>query len=223
MQHHDVAYVANSRNVLRPMMRYLLPTDLDLAIYGADWEGLIAMKYVVAEHVTNDELRRIYSSAKVVLADHWDDMREHGFVSNRIYDALAYGAMVASNDVVGFARAVWRGGADVSNGHRAKSRDRWYASWIAASDRRGLLRAHRRTAQGDRGVSRDPQDRRRRSPQARQSQARPPVGCDEPHVRQHDVDTRGRARRDGECMARSPRGRASCTRSRAALDNVPAP
>ena len=98
-----VVYVANSRNVLRPMMRDLLPTDLDLAVYGANWDGLIDMKYVVAEHVPNDELRRIYSSAKVVLADHWDDMREHGFVSNRIYDALACGAVVVSDDVVGLA------------------------------------------------------------------------------------------------------------------------
>ena len=102
-KHHDLVYVANSRNVLRPMMRDLLPTDLDLAVYGANWEGIIDTKYVVAEHVPNDELRRIYSSAKVVLADHWDDMREHGFVSNRIYDALACGAVVVSDDVVGLA------------------------------------------------------------------------------------------------------------------------
>ena len=59
------------------------------------------MKHGVADHVPNDELRRVYSSAKVVLADHWDDMREHGFVSNRIYDALACGAVVISDDVVG--------------------------------------------------------------------------------------------------------------------------
>jgi len=100
-KHHDVVYVANSRNVLRPMMRELLPTDVDLAVYGANWEGLIDMRYVVAEHVPNDELRRVYSSAKVVLADHWDDMRAHGFVSNRIYDALACGARVISDDVLG--------------------------------------------------------------------------------------------------------------------------
>ena len=79
----------------------LLPTDHDLAVYGADWDGLIDMKHVVAERVPNDELRRIYSSASIVLADHWDDMREHGFISNRIYDALACGACVISDDVAG--------------------------------------------------------------------------------------------------------------------------
>lgn len=100
-KHHDLVYVANSRNVLRPMMRDLLPTELDLAVYGANWEGLIDPGLVVADHVPNDELRRVYSSARVVLADHWDDMREHGFVSNRIYDALACGATVVSDDVLG--------------------------------------------------------------------------------------------------------------------------
>ena len=97
--HRDLVYVANSRNVLRTIMRDLLPTDLDLAVYGANWDGLIDTRYVVSEHVPNEELRRIYSSAKVVLADHWDDMREHGFVSNRVYDALACGAVVVSDDV----------------------------------------------------------------------------------------------------------------------------
>jgi GT2 family glycosyltransferase/spore maturation protein CgeB len=101
---HDLVYVANSRNVLRPIVRDLLPTDRDLAIYGANWEGLIDTRYVVSEHVANEELRKVYSSAKVVLCDHWDDMREHGFVSNRIYDALACGATVISDAVPGLER-----------------------------------------------------------------------------------------------------------------------
>ncbi|HKO39390.1 MAG TPA: glycosyltransferase, partial [Solirubrobacterales bacterium] len=101
---HDLVFVANSRNVLRPIVRDLLPTDRDLAIYGGGWDGLIDTRYVVAEHVPNEELRKVYSSAKVVLCDHWDDMREHGFVSNRIYDALACGATVISDAVPGLER-----------------------------------------------------------------------------------------------------------------------
>ena len=100
----ELAYVANSRNVLRPIVRDLLPTGHDLAIYGANWAGLIDTKLVVSEHVPNDELRRVYSSAAIVLNDHWDDMRAHGFVSNRIYDALACGAVVVSDDVAGIER-----------------------------------------------------------------------------------------------------------------------
>jgi hypothetical protein len=98
---HELVYVANSRNVLRPIVRDLLPTEHDLAVYGEKWDGLIDSRYVVAEHVPNDELRKVYSSAKLVLCDHWDDMREHGFVSNRVYDALACGATVISDEVAG--------------------------------------------------------------------------------------------------------------------------
>jgi O-antigen biosynthesis protein len=101
---HELVFVANSRNVLRPIVRDLLPTDRDLAIYGGGWDGLIDTRCVVAEHVANEELRKVYSSAKVVLCDHWDDMREHGFVSNRIYDALACGATVISDAVPGLER-----------------------------------------------------------------------------------------------------------------------
>lgn len=100
---HELLYVANSRNVLRPILRDLLPTEHDLAVYGANWDGLVDRRIVRGEHVPNEELRRLYSSASIVLADHWDDMRAQGFVSNRIYDALACGAFVISDDVRGLA------------------------------------------------------------------------------------------------------------------------
>jgi O-antigen biosynthesis protein len=100
---HELVYVANSRNVLRPIARDLLGTERDLAIWGTRWEGLIDTSRVVAEHVPNGELHRVYSSAGIVLNDHWDDMREHGYISNRIYDALACGAPVLSDDVPGLA------------------------------------------------------------------------------------------------------------------------
>lgn len=37
----------------------------------------------------------------MVLNDHWDDMREEGFVSNRIFDVLATGARLLSDEVAG--------------------------------------------------------------------------------------------------------------------------
>jgi GT2 family glycosyltransferase/spore maturation protein CgeB len=98
---HELVYVANSRGVLRPIARDLLPTERDLAIWGGDWEGLIDTSQVIAEHVPNSELREVYSSAGIVLNDHWDDMREHGYISNRVYDALACGTLVLSDDVPG--------------------------------------------------------------------------------------------------------------------------
>jgi O-antigen biosynthesis protein len=94
---HELLFVANSRKVLRRVMCDLLPTERELAVYGTNWSGLIDERYIAGEHVPNDELRRAYSTAAIVLNDHWDDMRAHGFVSNRIYDALACEALVVSD------------------------------------------------------------------------------------------------------------------------------
>jgi spore maturation protein CgeB len=79
----------------------LLPTDHDLAVWGGDWDGLIDPAYVVGTYLPNAEVRRAYSSAAIVLNDHWDDMREHGFASNRLYDAVACGALVVSDRIDG--------------------------------------------------------------------------------------------------------------------------
>lgn len=96
---HELAFVGNSRSVRRRILEDLLPTDYDLAVWGADWDGIIDPRHVVGDHVPNTELRKVYSSAAIVLNDHWDDMRERGFLSNRIYDALACGAVVLSDDM----------------------------------------------------------------------------------------------------------------------------
>ena len=51
--------------------------------------------------VPSTELARYYSAADIVLNDHWDDMLAEGFISNRIYDALASGAFVISDHIAG--------------------------------------------------------------------------------------------------------------------------
>jgi glycosyltransferase involved in cell wall biosynthesis len=100
---HDAAHerelvlVGNSRGIFRPILRDLLPTDRDLAVWGQGWAGVLPPGLVVGQHLPNDEVRRAYSSAAIVLNDHWDDMREQGIVSNRIFDALACGAVVISD------------------------------------------------------------------------------------------------------------------------------
>ncbi len=93
----ELAFVANSRKVMRRIIADLLPTQRDLAVWGTRWEGLIDERYIAGLNIPNDELRKVYSTAQIVLNDHWDDMREYGFVSNRIYDALASGGLVLSD------------------------------------------------------------------------------------------------------------------------------
>ncbi len=99
--HHELLFVANYRPE-RHIVEWLVPTERDLAIYGRAWDehGLDA-RYLRGSHIPNAELRGHYASASIVLNDTWADMRSAGFISNRIYDALASGAFVLSDDVQG--------------------------------------------------------------------------------------------------------------------------
>ncbi len=54
---------------------------------------------MTAEYMDNDKVGQAYHDAKILLNDHWDDMREYGIISNRIFDALAVGAFVISDDI----------------------------------------------------------------------------------------------------------------------------
>jgi len=100
--HHELLFVASSRKVRRRIVDDLADTKYDLAIYGRDWTPDLADgRFVKGEVVKNAELARYYSAADIVLNDHWDDMRIEGFLSNRLYDALACGAFVVSDLVDG--------------------------------------------------------------------------------------------------------------------------
>lgn len=98
---HDLVFVGNSRKVMRRILADLLPTTHDLAVWGSDWEGLIDARHVAGTYLPNAIVRQAYTSAAIVLNDHWDDMREHGFASNRLYDAVACGALVVSDRIAG--------------------------------------------------------------------------------------------------------------------------
>ena len=94
-------FVANSRKVLRSVVREAIEQNLQIDIYGEMWEGLAPEEWVRAEKISNVDLPRYYSSAEVVLNDHWNSMREGGFVSNRIFDVLACAAPLVTDRVVG--------------------------------------------------------------------------------------------------------------------------
>jgi hypothetical protein len=93
----ELVFVGNSRGIFRPILRDLLPTDHDLAVWGQGWAGVLPDGVLAGQHLRNDAVRRAYSSAALVLNDHWSDMRAQGIVSNRVYDALACGALVVSD------------------------------------------------------------------------------------------------------------------------------
>lgn len=94
-------FVGNSRGVRRRIVADAIEAGLEPAIYGQGWEDLVPAHLIRGTHIPNAELGRHYASADVVLADHWDDMRERGFVANRLFDAVASGAAVVCDEVPG--------------------------------------------------------------------------------------------------------------------------
>jgi GT2 family glycosyltransferase/spore maturation protein CgeB len=97
----ELLFVGNSRKVFRKIIKDLIPTSKDLAVYGTNWGKFIDKKYIKGEYIPYSKLRLAYSSCEILLNDHWDDMRDKGFISNRLFDGFAAGAFIISDDVHG--------------------------------------------------------------------------------------------------------------------------
>jgi len=98
-------FVGSGKGRTRPSVGYGLRAGVPLRLVGPGW-GSKQKDQRLASSVRNEDLHTYYSSARVVLNDHWSDMAEHGIISNRIFDALACGAAVLSDDVPGLDRAL---------------------------------------------------------------------------------------------------------------------
>ena len=98
---HAVLFVGNARKAAtRPVVDLAVAHAEDFVLYGAGWTGAAA-EHVAATSVPNTELGALYAAAGIVLNDHWADMRAEGFVSNRLFDAVACGARVLSDHIDG--------------------------------------------------------------------------------------------------------------------------
>ncbi len=98
----ELLYIGNTRGVERRILTDLLPADsYQLSVYGNGWDRYIPREYIKGEYLANEELSQAYRNSAILLNDHWPDMRDNGFISNRIFDALASGAFIISDDVMG--------------------------------------------------------------------------------------------------------------------------
>lgn len=97
----DVVFVGKSRGVARPAVVYPVRAGIPLRVFGGEWDGILPEGYVEAEYVENSRLGDLYGRAGAVLNDHWADMRDQGFISNRLFDVVAAGGRVLSDDVKG--------------------------------------------------------------------------------------------------------------------------
>lgn len=101
-------YVANSRGVFRDPVRWAMGHELDLDIYGAGWEPFIEDCRLKGGVISNSVLGGVYASSRLVICDHWDYMREMGYVSNRVFGVLASGGRLVVDAVRGLEDLVPR-------------------------------------------------------------------------------------------------------------------
>ena len=97
----DVLFIGKTRLVFRPIVRDALQAGADLTLYGEGWAEFVDADSVAGEFVSNDDLPGHYRGARIVLNDHWADMRDFGFFSNRLFDAASAGARIVSDDIAG--------------------------------------------------------------------------------------------------------------------------
>lgn len=130
-------FVGNARGGPRPVVTTALAAGVEVDVVGAAWadHGVTPR----AEAMANAELPAAYATAGVVLNDHHDDMRREGFVSNRVFDVLAVGGRLLTDEVAGLAEAVgadvpvWRTGDDLARLARPP-----YDAWPGREERRAL-------------------------------------------------------------------------------------
>lgn len=97
-----VLFVGRTRGERRPVVLDAAQVADDLDVYGDDgWEQYIPSRHIRGAVMPNTALPLAYAHARVVLNDHWTDMRRGGFLSNRLFDAAAAGARIVSDDVPG--------------------------------------------------------------------------------------------------------------------------
>jgi hypothetical protein len=98
---NNLLFVGNTRGIHRSAVRTASVIRDDLEVVGKGWEKYISRKQIKAQSLTHEQVANEYKNTKVVLCDHWSDMATQGFISNRIFDALACGATVVSDYVAG--------------------------------------------------------------------------------------------------------------------------
>lgn len=98
-----VLFAGSTRGEYRPVVRACVDAGVSLELYGVGWQEYVPAELIAGEFLPNPHLPAAYASSGVVLNDHWADMAAEGFLSNRLFDAVATGTRVVSDDAVGLA------------------------------------------------------------------------------------------------------------------------
>lgn len=97
-------YVGNTRKIFRKGVRAMIESEIEFDLFGQGWEQFVEPRNINGTFVPNRELGKLYSAADFVINDHWDGMKENGFISNRVFDVLATGTPILTDNVVGMSQ-----------------------------------------------------------------------------------------------------------------------
>jgi hypothetical protein len=100
-QSERILFVGNSRGIFRDAVRWSIERNLDIDVYGVGWESFISDSALKGQLIPNSVLGEVYASYRLVVCDHWADMKRLGYISNRVFDVLAVGGELAIDDVTG--------------------------------------------------------------------------------------------------------------------------
>lgn len=96
----DVVFVGgNYTNRDRKAVLDAAESGVDLKVYGPRWQGALPEEVLAGQYVDNERVADVYRDARFVLAEHWDLMAREGFIQNRIFDAVASGCRVITDEV----------------------------------------------------------------------------------------------------------------------------
>jgi len=96
-----VLFIGSTRSEFRPIVRDALAQNIPISLYGVGWNEFVPESAISGEFLSNADLPAAYGNAAVVLNDHHKEMAESGFLSNRLFDAVAAGARVVSDPALG--------------------------------------------------------------------------------------------------------------------------
>ncbi len=99
----EILFVGNTRGEYRHVVRDAIESGLPVTLVGRGWHEFLDLSRIAAFSISNHELSAAYRGAGIVLSDHFADMREDGFIANRLFDAAASGARVITDEIAGLA------------------------------------------------------------------------------------------------------------------------
>jgi hypothetical protein len=96
-------FVGNSRREYRTMIRWCIQKNIPLELHGGGWDGVLPDGMLRGTSIANADLPQFYGNHLILLNDHWDSMRENGFLSNRLFDGSGVATPILTDTIAGLS------------------------------------------------------------------------------------------------------------------------